>query len=55
MENKITYERLKIILENYICNDLEDAEPSYVYEVLTDYCGCTDEEIKQLGFEDLID
>lgn len=51
----IPNDRLMRILENYICNDLEVADPSYVYEVLTDYCGCTDEEIRQLGFAELID
>lgn len=46
--------RLLDIVRNYINNDLESAESSYVLEVLRDVCGCTDDELKVLGFEYLI-
>lgn len=45
-------ERITEILIDYIDNDLETANPGYVREVLRDRCGCTDEELKELGIYD---
>ena len=36
------------ILTSYIDNDLACADPGYVREVLSDVCGCTDDELKEL-------
>lgn len=47
----MTSERLKIILQNYISNDLEAADPAYVKEVLRDECGCTDAEIEEILYD----
>lgn len=44
-------ERVIDILVSYIYNDLESADPGYVREVLADICGCSDEELKELGLE----
>ncbi len=51
---QIPYERLKEILQTYITNDAAYAETEYVRDVLFDVCGCTPEEIKELGFEYLL-
>ena len=45
-------ERVIAILVGYIDNDLAAADPGYVREVLRDVCGCTDEELKELGIYD---
>lgn len=47
----MTVTRLKYILLKYIGNDLDVAEPGYVREVLTDICGCSMEEIKELQLD----
>ena len=44
-------ERLEEILIRYIDNDLDAADPSYVREILTNVCGCTAEEIMELGLD----
>lgn len=46
------FERVKDILVSYVDNDLETADVGYVREVLTDVCGCTEEELKELGLYD---
>lgn len=48
----MTKERVIDILVSYIDNDLGVAEPEYVREVLYDVCGCTDDELKELGIYD---
>ena len=45
----MTKERMISILVDYIDTDLASADPGYVREVLRDCCGCTDEELKELG------
>lgn len=45
----MTKERVIGILVDYVDNDLASADPGYVREVLRDVCGCTDEELKELG------
>lgn len=47
----ISEDRLIQMLHNYIDYDLEATEPSYVRNILTDVCGCTDKEIFELGFD----
>ena len=44
----LSKERAIEIMQGYINNDLEAADPGYVREVLQSLC--TDDEIKQLGF-----
>jgi hypothetical protein len=45
----ITQKRTEEILVNYIDNDLSSADPGYVRETLQDVCGCTEEELRDLG------
>ena len=45
----MTKERIIAILVNYIDNDLASAEPGYVRETLREQCGCSNEELKELG------
>jgi len=45
--------RIIRILHNYISNDLDSADPSYVREVLVNVCGCTAEEIVELELDGL--
>ena len=45
-------ERVIEILVSYIDNDLESADPEYVRETLQDRCGCSDDELKELGIYD---
>lgn len=49
LETGITKERLIEILISYIDNDTATADPGYIREVLTDNCGCTETELKELG------
>ena len=49
----ISNERLIQMLNSYIDFDLEATEPSYVRYILTDVCGCSWEEIVELGFDGL--
>lgn len=48
-ETSITKERLIEILISYIDNDAAATDPGYIREVLTDICGCTETELKELG------
>lgn len=45
----MTKERIIEILVSYIDNDLESAEPGYVKDTLRDQCGCSEDELKELG------
>ena len=47
--------RLKNIICNYVNYDAEASESSYVLEVLRDVCGCSDEEIREIGLDWLLD
>lgn len=49
-ESKLTKERIVQILQKYVLTDLEASEPEYIRNMLTDTCGCTMEEINELGF-----
>lgn len=51
-DRNIDKQRVVDILVDYINNDLESADPGYVREVLRDICGCTDDELKELGIYD---
>ena len=44
--------RVVEILVDYIGNDLDSADQGYVREVLTDVCGCSKAELKELGVYD---
>ncbi len=58
-EKGMTKERLIQVIRDYVGCDIEASEPHYVRDVLTDTCGCTKEELKELdlwnwlGFADL--
>ena len=47
----LTKERVIDILVGYVDFDLDGADSSYVKDVLTNVCGCTDKEIFELGFD----
>lgn len=47
----IGYDRMKQIAHDYITNDYEATECSYVYGVLTDWLGMEADEIRELGLE----
>jgi len=47
----VTRKRLKEILCNYVINDSEAADMSYIREVLYDFCGCDDDELKAIGLD----
>ena len=49
----LDYDTLLSAFQSYVNNDLGAAEPSYVLEVLQE--SLSDEEIKALGFGDLLD
>lgn len=51
----MTEERLKQIITRYIDNDLEAVSELYIRDVLIDTCGCSDEEIIELGYDWLLD
>ena len=51
----MSFERLEEIFISYVDNDLCDADPDYVREVLRDVCGMTDEELKEIGLDYLFD
>lgn len=51
----IATERLKEILISYIDNDLQVADYQYVRDVIRDTCGCTKEEINELGLDYLFE
>lgn len=52
---KIPYERLKQILYKYISHDAEHVELCCVRDYLQHICGCSHEEIIELGFGYLLD
>lgn len=52
---EITKERVIQILQDYVYNDAEATELSYVREVLTGVCGCDEEEMRALGFGYIFD
>lgn len=45
----ITPQRLGQMLNAYIVNDAESADPAYVRDVLRDVCGMTKDEAEELG------
>lgn len=54
MNNKISYERLLTIFQNYVANDYEAAESDYVVEALLE-AGLEYNEFDELGFGWLLD
>lgn len=50
----LTAERTKEILCLYIKNDYDELDNETVYCTLTNWCGCTDEELQDLGLGYLI-
>lgn len=46
----MTDERALQILCSYLDFELDATEVGYVFDVLRDECGCSDEELKELGF-----
>lgn len=46
----MTRDRLLQILQDYVNNDAEAAEPEYIRNTLVDTCGCSKEEIEEIGF-----
>ena len=51
----IGYDRMKQIAEEYISNDAEAAESSYVYDILTGTIGMDQAEMEELGLKWLCD
>lgn len=49
---RVTKKRVVDILVSYIDNDLNSADPDYVRETLRDVCGCTLDELRDLGIAD---
>lgn len=47
----MTLERAIDIIGRYVDQDLDSAEPWWIREVLTNCCGCTQQEVKELGFD----
>lgn len=54
-QNDISKERLVSIIQNYVGNDYEAAEPGYVRGVLEDTCGMYREEAEALGLGYIFD
>ena len=53
---RLSPERVRQILFNYVMNDFEAAaETEYVRDILMNICGCTEEEMEELGFGFLLD
>lgn len=50
----MTEERLKQIIYNHVVFDVQAADRNYVYTVMTDVCGCSDDELRELGLELLL-
>lgn len=50
----MTKERILEIIRLYIHNDEDELDSETIYGTLSDLCGCSDEEIRELGFEHLI-
>ena len=51
----ISPDRLLAIFTAYVNNDLNNADPDYVREVLQDVCGMTESELVATGFDYLFD
>ena len=47
----MTLERAIDIIRNYVDQDLYGCDPEWVREVLVDRCGCTLDELKELGLD----
>ena len=47
----MTLDRAIHIIQRYVDQDLEGADPDWVREVLLNCCGCTREEITELGLD----
>ena len=45
----LSQKRLAEILNDYVANDVYNSGAGYVYQILTGECGCTDEELDELG------
>lgn len=55
-KEKMSPERVQQILFDYVMNDVEAvAETEYVRDILMNICGCTEEEMEELGFGFLLD
>lgn len=52
---KTSAERIADILCRYIDNDLQSADTDYVREVIRDVCGCTSEELEDIGLSYLFE
>jgi hypothetical protein len=52
---EITKERVIQILQDYVYNDSEATELSYVRDVLVNICGCDEAEMRELGFGYIFD
>ncbi len=50
----LTPDRIKDILTLYIRNEMDEFDSETIYGNLADWCGCSDEEITELGFGSLI-
>ncbi len=48
---EVKLERITDILCRYVDNDLNSADPEWVREVLVNCCGCTSEELKEIGLD----
>lgn len=56
LDEIIPYERLFDILHDYISQDLDASTSDYVRDdVLRNICGCTDDEIRALGFSYIVE
>ena len=49
----VDLERFVEQFKSYVRNDAEAADPEYILEALQQ-AGCTDQDIKSLGFEDIV-
>lgn len=49
-----TLDRYKTIIRAYVENDADGTDPDYIREVLYDVCGCTDQELKEIGLSEFI-
>ena len=51
----VSYERVVQILQDYINNQTDQIECSWVYEELVERCDVSDEELEDLGLGYLVD
>ena len=47
----MTLDRAIDIIGRYVDQDLNSADPEWVREVLIECCGCTQDELKELGLD----